>query len=280
MRNESEMYRLILDVAKKDSRIRIVAMNGSRVNKKAVKDEFQDYDIVYLVDNINAFIDDQSWIDVFGKRIIMQTPEAMQSFPKSFPGWFTYLMLFEDGNRIDLLLVPISDLQKYLAFDPLIEILLDKDNQIKEIPISSDDKYQVKKPTEIQYIECCNEFWWITTYVVKGIKRNEFFYASKHIQWILQEQLLLMLSWNVGIDYEFEINVGNMYKYLQRYLEPEIYERVKACYDIRDIEHCERALLLLMELFRETSKRVGKEMMFDYPDYDEKTSKYIANKLK
>jgi aminoglycoside 6-adenylyltransferase len=45
MRTEQEMFDLILNIAKKDERIRAVFMNGSRTNPNAVKDIFQDYDI-------------------------------------------------------------------------------------------------------------------------------------------------------------------------------------------------------------------------------------------
>ena len=42
MRTEQEMMDLIMDVAKKDERIRAVYMNGSRTNPNATKDIFQD----------------------------------------------------------------------------------------------------------------------------------------------------------------------------------------------------------------------------------------------
>lgn len=51
MRSEEEMYRLILDTARKDSRVRAVYMNGSRTNPNAPRDILQDYDIVYVVSN-------------------------------------------------------------------------------------------------------------------------------------------------------------------------------------------------------------------------------------
>ena len=49
MRSEQEMYELIIGTARADERIRAVYMNGSRTDKNAPKDIFQDYDIVYAV---------------------------------------------------------------------------------------------------------------------------------------------------------------------------------------------------------------------------------------
>ena len=49
MRSEQEMYELIIGTARADERIRAVYLNGSRTDKNAPKDIFQDYDIVYAV---------------------------------------------------------------------------------------------------------------------------------------------------------------------------------------------------------------------------------------
>jgi aminoglycoside 6-adenylyltransferase len=79
MRTEAEMMDLVLSVARKDDRVRGVILNGSRANPNAKKDRFQDYDIVYLVTDVQLFKQDPDWIDVFGERMILQLPDDMQS---------------------------------------------------------------------------------------------------------------------------------------------------------------------------------------------------------
>lgn len=49
-----------------------MALSGSRTDTKAPKDEFQDYDVVYVVDDLDNLTKDLSWLDQFGKRIIEQ----------------------------------------------------------------------------------------------------------------------------------------------------------------------------------------------------------------
>ena len=102
MRTEQQMMELILGYAQKDDRVRAVAMNGSRVNPGLPADRFQDYDIVYLVREKDSFLQNPDWIDSFGPRIILQTPEDERFFQPSLGGWYSYLMLFADENRIDL----------------------------------------------------------------------------------------------------------------------------------------------------------------------------------
>ena len=67
MRNEEKMYGLLMDIAKTDDRILAVYMNGSRTNPNVPKDIFQDYDIVYVVQETKTFIEDKDWIHRFGK---------------------------------------------------------------------------------------------------------------------------------------------------------------------------------------------------------------------
>lgn len=134
MRTEQEMLDLVLKTAREDENIRLVGMNGSRANPRAPRDRFQDFDIVYLVRDMEPYIRDRGWIDRFGPRVILQTPEDMALFPATLGGWFTYLMQFEDGNRIDLMLIPVGDTEKYLHNDSQTVILLDKDGRPGTFP--------------------------------------------------------------------------------------------------------------------------------------------------
>lgn len=181
MRSTDEMMKLILEVANLDERIRAVGMNGSRTNPNVPKDQFQDYDIVYVVKDMDSFIQDPSWIDLFGKRIVMQTPEAIELIPPLDDGRFAYLMLFEDGNRIDLTLVPESMADSWNGGDALAIVLLDKDQQLPILPPSTDQAYWVQPPTQKLFDDCCNECWWVATYVAKGLWRGEMTYAYDHL---------------------------------------------------------------------------------------------------
>ena len=65
------MLELILGTAKK-LQVDAVALSASRTDTKAPKDEFQDYDVVYVVDDLDTLTNDLSWLDQFGKRVIEQ----------------------------------------------------------------------------------------------------------------------------------------------------------------------------------------------------------------
>ena len=95
MRTDQEMFDQILQTANALN-VNAVALSGSRTDTKAPKDEFQDYDVVYVVDDLDNLTSDLAWLDQFGTRIIEQH--------NLLGNRHLYLMLFEDGNRIDLTL--------------------------------------------------------------------------------------------------------------------------------------------------------------------------------
>ncbi|OES46615.1 hypothetical protein BA724_00725 [Domibacillus iocasae] len=85
-RMEQEMMDLLLGFAVKDERVRLMGINGSRVNPNAPNDEFQEYNIVYEVIDMESFLHNPDWIDVFGKQLMMQTPKNMTLFPPQLGG--------------------------------------------------------------------------------------------------------------------------------------------------------------------------------------------------
>lgn len=105
MRTEQEMFDLILNIAKGDARIWAALMTDSRANPHCPKDAYQDYDIIYFVDDVAPFYNNIEWIkEIFGKPSVMRLPELNTHplLPPDNDGHFTYLIIFEDGNRIDL----------------------------------------------------------------------------------------------------------------------------------------------------------------------------------
>ena len=81
MRSEKEMLALILSMAQHDERVRAAILSGSRANPQAARDPFQDYDLLLVVTDVNAFVRDRGWIGRFGEIMIMQKPEENDDPP-------------------------------------------------------------------------------------------------------------------------------------------------------------------------------------------------------
>ena len=69
MRTDTEMMKLIVQIAE-SLKVEAVALSGSRTTSHSPKDEFQDYDVVYIVEDLEDLISDLSWLDQFCNRPI------------------------------------------------------------------------------------------------------------------------------------------------------------------------------------------------------------------
>ncbi|MDL2288934.1 aminoglycoside 6-adenylyltransferase [Oscillospiraceae bacterium OttesenSCG-928-F05] len=264
MRNEKQIFTQILTFAEAEDRIRAVGLNGSRVNPTVKSDIFQDYDIALIVRDMETFIEDRRWLLPFGTPIITQTPEASTLFPTSGEGWFTFLVQFDDGVRIDFALWPLEKAEDYRRADKLTLILLDKDGLFPGAGDPTDEDYHVKPPTQAMFEDCRNEFWWVSTYIAKGLWRGERLYAADHMESCVRQELLRMLQWYAGAENSFAISAGKSFKYLDRYL-PEAWERaLRATYVLDTEGHCWEALFAACGLFAEVTAAVAEAMEFEW----------------
>ena len=270
MRTETEMLDLILQTAK-TIQVETVAMSGSRTDTKAPKDEFQDYDAVYIVDDLDNLTSDISWLDQFGKRIIEQ--EVRLGHRRLF------LMLFEDGNRIDLTLCPKDYIQEWIDSEAGFIVLEDPEHLFE--PYSPNiERYWISPASEIDFEKVCNEFWWVSAYVVKGICRNQVIYATDHLYGICQQELLKLLAWQVVAD-KGTVDVGKNYKYLFNYLPAEKEKEFSSLLDFASLDKIIQSLFATMKLFHQEAQSLAQKMGFDYDkEVAEKMIEYAEERVK
>ncbi|NOU85322.1 aminoglycoside 6-adenylyltransferase [Paenibacillus sp. LMG 31460] len=278
MRSDQEMINMLVDFAMNDNRIRLVTLEGSRTNKNIPTDTFQDYDISYFVTENDSFKENDQWLKIFGNRTMMQKPEDMELFPSELGNWFSYIILFEDGNKLDLTLIPIDEVGDYFAnSDGLVEVLLDKDTLIKNELLADDRHYWITKPTAREFDDCCNEFWMVSTYVVKGLARKEILFAIDHLNEVARPNLLRMMAWQIGSEQGYSFSVGKNYKFIDRYLLIEDWEALLSTYSENSYQNMWQSLFTCYELFRKYSKAVAENLGYKYLDYDEAITKYTED---
>lgn len=269
MRTDQEILELILETAKK-LQIDAVALSGSRTDTKAPKDEFQDYDVVYVVDDLDNLTSDLAWLDQFGTRIIEQH--------NILGNRRLYLMLFEDGNRIDLTLCPKEHMQEWVDSEAGFTVLEDEKG-LFEAYLPNPKRYWIAPPSEEEFTASCNEFWWVSAYVVKGICRKQVIYATDHLYGICQQELLKILAWQVASDRE-AVDIGKNYKYLFNYLPDEKEKDFSNLLDFSSLDKIIQSLLATMQLFHQEAQRLAQKMGFDYDrKVAEKMIGYAEEKL-
>lgn len=268
-RSEAQMFDLILQTAK-SLKVEAVALSGSRTDTKASKDEFQDYDVVYVVDDLDNLMRDLSWLDQFGKRIIEQ--EVALDHRR------LNLMLFEDGNRIDLTLCPKEYIKEWVDSEAGFTVLEDPEHLFE--PYSQNlERYWTNPASQTDFEKACNEFWWVSAYVVKGICRKQVIYATNHLYGICQQELLKIIAWQVASD-RGKVDIGKNYKYLFNYLPAEKEKEFTALLDFFDQKSLTKSLLATMNFFHKEAQVFSLKNGFHYDKVTaEKMIEYAKERL-
>ena len=279
MRNSTEIYSLLEKITWQDNRILALYMNGSRVNPNVMQDDFQDYDVVFVVTETFSFINDKQWINNFGNPLYFQLPDENPNFPNDKENFYGYLVQFDDGVRLDIHIETLQHALENIKKDSLCKILIDKNNYLPAIPESSDKDYWVKKPTQEQFVACCNEFWWCTNNLAKGLARKEILYVQDMTNFVVRKELEKMLSWKVGIKTDFKVSVGKSAKYISKYLDKEIYENYLKTFFTCDIEAAWKSIFLMCDLFEKTALEVSSFLQYKYNKTECKNAKNYLEKI-
>lgn len=285
MRNEKEMLAMILNYAENHDDIRAVILNGSRTNPEVTPDALQDYDVVFLVENLAPYKDASHWpqkdlkngapaVDPgegtddiyrqFGELLVMQRTDFSELYHENFDEYVCYLMQFKDGNRIDLTIADKLRYHGYCFDDRLSVVLLDKDGFLPPLPPPNASSHDIVKPSRNVFCEAVNGFWWMTTYVSKGLWRRQALYAHHHLTESVIETLSLMLSWYAGAMVRFPLSVGKQYDGLQHYLPETLWERYLALFTGCETGALWQALFGACELFQEVAEVTARKFGYDY----------------
>jgi len=269
MRTETEMINLILQIANALN-VDAVALSGSRTNPKVQTDEFQDYDVVYVVDDLDTLTSNLAWLDQFGTRIIEQH--------NILGNRLLYLMLFEDDNRIDLTLCPKEHIKEWVDSEADFTVLEDPKGLFA--PYSPNpQRYWTSPASETDFEKSYNEFWWVSAYVVKGICRNQLIYATDHLYGICQQELLKILAWQVASD-RGPVDIGKNYKYLFNYLPIDKEKEFSNLLDFSSLDKITQTLFATMQLFHQEAQYLAQKMGFKYEkEVAEKMMRYAEENL-
>ena len=143
----------------------------------------------------------------------------------------------------------------------------------------SPKRYWTNPASQTDFEKACNEFWWVSSYVVKGICRKQVIYATDHLYGICQQELLKILAWLVASD-RGKVDIGKNYKYLFNYLPAEQKKEFSNLLDFSSVEKLTQSLFATMQLFHREAQRLAQKLGFDYDkEVAEKMIEYAEERL-
>ncbi|MBG9985763.1 aminoglycoside 6-adenylyltransferase [Facklamia sp. DSM 111018] len=270
MRSEKEIMDLTIRIAMADDRIEGVLLNGSRANPRSRKDRFQDYDLVYITRYVNEIAQEKDWPQQFGDVLIMQTPDKQPGLTDY--SVFAFLMQFKDLTRIDLRLIHPEVLTDRLD-DAYSQVLLDKQGSYGAFNFNRElELYHTYIASEEEIKQWLNEIFWVSTYVVKGIARQDRLYAESLLSHVLRKMLIELIKQEQLIDlHRAHYNFGKFDQGILEHLKDQ--QTFLSLYGNTSLQEIEEHLRIIIEESHGIAQRLASYYGFHYDSCEYEAAK-------
>ncbi len=245
--------------------IRALIFQGSLIMPHPKIDAFTDIDPLFIVDDLNMFINDESWIELFGTPIARFNDKIDISQGGEC---YTRLMIMDDHFKIDASFMHVKDARFANNF-LLYKIIIDKDNVVPKPSFNDASAFYVNKPSQETYVKTIQTFFFDTSYVIKSLRRGEFFF-TRHMYHVLNQKLKKLLSWYVGIFNDFNINIGSEGRYLFDMLDKKTRAMLLETFAGKTMDDNFKALDAYVNLVGHLGRTIEKHLGYPYPYQTEK----------
>ena len=255
--NEQDVLSKLERWGTQNDNVRAMILTSSRVSKSSKPDKLSDYDVELIVKDLHLFNSDD-WLDYFGQTLVKWP--LMPRNAGFAPGSLTRLVVFKDFPRVDF---QIIDNQHFDSTDYNngYKIIIDKDNIESKIVHPTLKKYIVTKPTEREFYETVDGFYWDLPYIAKSLRRGETAFARYMLlSAIRYESFERMLSWYVGLSNNWSINYGVHGRNLEKLMDIDFENEINSISATSEKKEIWQATLSMVDIFDRMSQEVGTQL--------------------
>ena len=260
MENRQNVLKDIIDFAIKDENIRVLVLQGSLANPVDRIDQLSDLDPLFYVKDISKLVDNEMWLNQFGDIIISVydnfiSKDNIKSYIK--------MVIYEGGLKVDFGIAPI-ELIKDISDLRFYKVLIDKDGLITEEKVNTEENFYSNKPTSKEYQKLINDFFWDINYISKSLRREELYFAKFMFENVYK-MIRKLLSWYLGLNQNWEVNIGLEGRYLKLLLSTDLWEKVLLTFAGSNVEDNFKAIYASCDLVRELGTYIASQLDFVYP---------------
>jgi aminoglycoside 6-adenylyltransferase len=250
--------------------VRVVLLVGSRAESDGRPDPLSDYDVLLFVQDAESYEADESWLSAFGS-ILVKLDEQYEMLETRIA---TRLVQYQDGSRIDFSICGLGLLERIAQerrlpddLDHGFRVLVDKDDWSSRFPSWTGGALQERVPSEAEYQDVVNEFWWEVLYVAKYLARGEILPALYSHECVIRFRCVVpMLEWYTRVVNGSERRIGPHGRRLRGELGEEEWDRLGRTLLKWSEEEGWKALFETTEYFEATSKTVADHLGFSAQD--------------
>lgn len=267
--------------------VRAILLTGSHANPNKQVDQFSDYDVVLIVQDIYPFHQNKQWIADFGEALVTYWDPLEKLEDYNFQQ-VRNVIHYRDGLHIDFTVWSVELMQEVISrqilpndFDDGYIQLLDKDGITQHLPAPTYSIFIPTKPSEATYQKNVEDFFSDVPYVAKCLWRDELLPAKWCLDFDMKHVFLLqMLEWWIAIQTHYAVTTGILGRGMKHHLPTSLWQQLEATYVGADIEDNWQAFFATIELFRKIAVEVGTSLGYNYPHNMDKECVAYAHKVK
>ena len=239
----------------------VIIGSQSRIDNMA--DEYSDIDIIMFVDDSDYFINSDQWLENVGKYYISFIEHSIDNQKAR-------RILFDFVLDVDFIIVSKNHVDFINGYASILfkhgyNILIDKINLQNELSKINNIEKENTILTEQDFLNTINDFWFHSVWTVKKIKRGELFIAKGCLDNYMKQKLLRIIEYHSKSTYGENYNTWYDGRFIEKWAESWIIERLTQCYSHYNKEDMKKALLSTMDLFRVISIKTAEKINICYP---------------
>lgn len=250
--------------AKAQDTIMAAIIIGSRARTEVPADEWSDLDIILLTDTPEQFIESGDWLENIHsysisflektslgdgiERRVMFDPHLDVDFVILTPEYFAGMLQVKEVQQV---------------FQKGYKVLFDKTDVINGIKVPEDSSPAYSLPTQDQFDNLVQDFWYHIVWVSKKMLRGEIWVAKECLDSNLKQLLRRMAEWHAVTV------LGNSPWHNGRFIENWADPRLVNCFTTMFAIYDRNSMLLAMKetmsIFRLLANEVGDSLNYPYP---------------
>jgi aminoglycoside 6-adenylyltransferase len=292
------LIRRITEWATTKDNIRAAVLLGSQARTERPADEWSDADISLFTTDMDTYLSSSDWLHEIEKVHLTMLGVS------GFGGMRQWRVMFDGARDVELTVMP-DEMMKILVFmlqaDSVppeaktgveelrtvmrrgVRMLVDKDGTMEQIAsmLIPGEPPQAVPPTEKEFLNLVNDFWYHTIWVAKKLRRGELWTAKACLDGYLKWDCVLpMVQWHTKASHGWQTDIWHSGRFMEKWADQRVIEGLRGSFAHYDAADIARALLAQMESFREVAIETVKLLGYLYPqDADDYCSVWVKERL-
>jgi aminoglycoside 6-adenylyltransferase len=235
--------------------------------------------VILLVDDPEPYAEDESWVAEFGNPVLtFLEPTAVGDQRER-------RVLYEDGEDVDLPLIPVAALERIDRSEDVpsllargYRVLVDKIGLSERLPEVAATARPPDLPTQRQFTELASDFWFHGLWTARKLRRGEILTAQGSLVRLLLSNTVTLLGWHArALDPSADTWHGT--RFVERWADPGVLAALESAFPRYDVRDVARALWATIDLWQgleeETARRLGLAVEVDHADLRRRISEVV-----